>query len=373
MNGFSNTWLFRLGAAVLLAYLNGVPPASAAQMSWITVNPSRSGFVLSSGGAAFIPWGLTYSRDDRFRLIEDYWNAAGPDGWEKVERDFREMKLLGANVVRINLQFASFMEAPGRPNPNNLARLERLLGLAESLGLYLDITGLGTFRAAAVPAWYNGLTERERWAVQAEFWDAIAGAGANHPGIFAYSLMNEPLVSTEHRSPGEWTHASELHGLRYLEYINLDPAGRPATDIVRAWVRQMTAAIRKHDARHLITLGMVWIDGVEPEKIPISPSSIAPVVDFFAPHIYPATKRIDRALDSLTRYKVGRPIVVEETFPLNCTPTEYADFLRRSRTIANGWIAHFWSSPEDLKKHSDADSIKTLQSLDVFQHLNPNH
>ena len=373
MVGFSNTSLFRLGAALLLAYLIGVPPARAAQMSWITVNPSRSGFVLSSSGAAFIPWGFTYSRDDRFRLIEEYWNAAGPDGWAKVERDFREMKLLGANLVRINLQFASFMEAPGRPNPNNLARLERLIDLAESLGLYLDITGLGTFRAAAVPAWYNGLSEGERWAVQAEFWDAIAGVGASHPGIFAYSLMNEPLVSTEHRSTGEWTHPSELRGLRYLEYINLDPAGRTATDIVRAWVRQMTGAIRKHDGRHLTTLGMVWIDGVEPEQIPISPSSIAPVVDFFAPHIYPATKRIDRALGDLAHYKVGRPIVIEETFPLNCTPAEYADFLRRSRTIANGWIAHFWSSPEDLKKRSDADSIKTLQSLDVFQRLNPNH
>lgn len=148
MVGSMNISLHRLGTALLLACLISVPTARATPVSWISVNPSKSGFVLSQTGAAFIPWGFNYSRDDRHRLLEDYWNTAGADGWAKVERDFREMKRLGANVVRINLQFASFMEAPGRPNPSSLARLEKLIDLAESLHLYLDITGLGTFRAA---------------------------------------------------------------------------------------------------------------------------------------------------------------------------------------------------------------------------------
>jgi hypothetical protein len=368
-----NISLHRLGTALLLACLISVPTARATPVSWISVNPSKSGFVLSQTGAAFIPWGFNYSRDDRHRLLEDYWNTAGADGWAKVERDFREMKRLGANVVRINLQFASFMEAPGRPNPSSLVRLEKLIDLAESLHLYLDITGLGTFRAAAVPSWYNNLSERERWAVQAEFWDAIARVGANHSGIFAYDLMNEPLVSTERRARGEWTLPTELDGYRYIEYIDIDPAGRSAPDIVRAWARQMTDAIRRHDTRHLITLGMIWIDGVEPEKMPISPSAIAPEVDFLAVHMYPTSKRIDLALASLAHYRVGRPIVIEETFPLHCTPAEYEDFLRRSRAIASGWLAHFWSSPEELRQKTDASSTLMLQSLDVFQRLNPNH
>jgi hypothetical protein len=366
--------LLRLGAALLLVYLIGTPVTRAAGVSSITVNPSGSGFALSPGNTAFIPWGFNYSRDERFRLLEDYWNATGLDGWAKVERDFREMKLLGANVVRMNLQFAAIIEAPGRPNLVNLARLEKLIDLAESLGIYLDITGLGTFRAAAVPAWYNGLSERDRWAVQAEFWEAVAGVGASHPGVFAYNLMNEPLVSTERRASGEWTLAVELGGFRYVEYINIDPAGRSAADIARAWVGQMTDAIRKHDARHLITLGMIWIDGIEPEKMPIPPSAIAPEVDFFGVHMYPATKRIDFALASLAQYGNRRPIVIEETFPLNCSPTEHADFLRRSRTIASGWLMHFWSlSPEDLREKTDAPSVLMRQSLESFQHLNPNH
>jgi Cellulase (glycosyl hydrolase family 5) len=373
MVGFLANSLSRLGAVVFLAYLIGVPVTRAALPSWVTVNKSNSGFVLSSTGSAFIPWGFNYSRDERFRLIEDYWNDAGSEGWAKIERDFREMRLLGANVVRVNLQFAKFMDAPRKPNAMALARLESLIDLAESMDIYLDITGLGTFRARDVPQWYNNLSERDRWGVQSEFWEAIASAGASHRGVFAYNLMNEPLVSTEHRSTGQWTHPSELEGLRYVEYINLDPAGRTATDIARAWARQLTDAIHQHDRRHAITLGMIWLDGVKPENMPIAPAAIAPEVDFLAVHMYPATGRIDLALEALTHYRIGKPIVVEETFPLHCTSKEYADFLRRSRATASGWLAHFWSlTPDDLRGKTDAPSVLMLESLDSFRVLNPN-
>src|ERR1700733_13312544 len=144
MVGFLANSLCRLGAAVFLVYLIAVPVTRAATPAWITVNKSNSGFVLSTTGSAFTPWGFNYSRDERFRLIEDYWNDAGSEGWTKIERDFREMRLLGANVVRVNLQFARFMDAPGKPNRIALARLESLIDLAESMDIYLDITGLGT-------------------------------------------------------------------------------------------------------------------------------------------------------------------------------------------------------------------------------------
>ncbi len=183
MVGFLANSLSRLGAAVFLAYLIGVPVTRAALPSWVTVNKSNSGFASSSTGSAFIPWGFNYSRDDRFRLIEDYWNDAGSEGWAKIERDFREMRLLGANVVRVNLQFAKFMDAPGKPNRVSLTRLGRLIDFAESMDIYLDITGLGTFRARDVPQWYNNLSERDRWGVQSEFWEAIASAGASHRGV----------------------------------------------------------------------------------------------------------------------------------------------------------------------------------------------
>lgn len=364
-----------LGSLVSIVLLACAVPASAstARTPWIEASQTGDGFVRIPSGERFVPWGFNYSRDERFRLIEDYWADEGADGWAKVERDFRAMKRLGANVVRINLQLHQFMEAPGKPARGNLSRLERLIGLAEELGLYLDVTGLGTFRAAEVPAWYRELDEADRWAVQAQFWEAVAKVGAGRPGVFAYNLMNEPLVSTERRPPGEWTAPTELEGLRYIEFINLDPAGRSGAEIARAWIRQMTRAIRAHDDRHPITVGLIQFPGVDPDNLPVTPAQIAAEVDFMAVHVYPEAGKVDAALGSLARYRHGKPVLIEETFPMNCSPAEYADFLQRSRGLADGWLAHFWSlAPEDLKGKSDIPSSLMLASLETFQALDPN-
>ncbi len=80
------------------------------------------------------------------------------------------------------------------------------------------------------------------------------------------------------------------------------------------------------------------------------------------------------ALDSLRRYRVGKPVVIEETFPMNCSPAEYSDFIQASRGIAGGWLAHYWGlTPEDLKGTTDIVNGLLLDSLNVFQRLNPNH
>jgi hypothetical protein len=161
--------------------------------------------------------------------------------------------------------------------------------------------------------------------------------------------------------------------LRYVEYLNLDPAGRTAPDIARAWVRQMTRAVRTHDRRHPITIGSIWLLDANPENFPVTPSDIAPEVDFVAVHVYPAAGKVDAALDYVERYRKGKPVVIEETYPMRCSPAEYADFLRRSRGVASGWLAHFWSlSPEDLEGKTDAASVRMLESLEAFQTLDPN-
>ena len=125
------------------------------------------------------------------------------------------------------------------------------------MGLHLDITGLGTYRLKDVPAWYRNGNEKDHWAMQAEFWEAVAKVCGDRPAVFAYNLMNEPLATSSRQPPGQWTNPTALDGQTYVEYINLDPAGRKAPEIARAWIRQMTAAIRKHDNRHLVTVGMI--------------------------------------------------------------------------------------------------------------------
>ena len=49
------------------------------------------------------------------------------------------------------------------------------------------------------------------------------------------------------------------------------------------------------------------------------------------------------------------------------------EFLRRSRGIADGWLAHFWSlTPEELEGATEIADVLMRDSLDVFQRLDPN-
>src|SRR6185437_11872179 len=104
------------GSLALLFLFHWPPTARAAEMPWVSVSADKRGFVLAPSDKPFTPWGFNYDRDAKERLIEDYWH----DEWPKVEADFAQMKKLGANVVRIHLQFGRFMDAADKPNDKSL-------------------------------------------------------------------------------------------------------------------------------------------------------------------------------------------------------------------------------------------------------------
>src|SRR4051794_224985 len=74
------------------------PPA----MQRVRVSDDGKKFALAGSGKPFVPWGFNYLGQFE-RLAEDDWDT--PDGWRRIETDFREMRRLGANVVRWHLQF----------------------------------------------------------------------------------------------------------------------------------------------------------------------------------------------------------------------------------------------------------------------------
>ncbi len=261
-----------------------------------------------------MPWGFNYDRDYKSRLLEDYWESE----WPTVVEDFREMKLLGANVVRIHLQFARFMDATNQPNGKALERLARLARLAEDTGLYLDLTGLACYRKKDVPEWYARLSESERWAAQARFWEAVAGRCASSPAVFCYDLMNEPIVPSGKRNPGDWL-TGELGGFVYCQFISLDQAGRPRPEIARKWVAELAAAIRKHDQRHLVTVGLLPSMETPESMSGFVPQKVAGPLDFVCVHVYPKSGHLNEDLELLHGFRAGKPVVVEEIFPMNCT------------------------------------------------------
>jgi Cellulase (glycosyl hydrolase family 5) len=353
-------------AAIFPVLLLCVPTVRAKpdEMPWVAISKDKKSFVLDPSGRHFVPWGFNYDHDDNGRLIEDYWD----DEWPTVEAHFGQMKKLGANVVRIHLQLGKFMDGPDKPNGKALDRLDKLLGLAERLRLYLDLTGLGCYHKQDVPAWYDKLSENGRWDVQARFWQAVAGRCAASPAVFCYDLMNEPVVSGGKRKEGDWL-GPPFGGKHFVQFVTLDQAGRPRTEIARQWLHGLVAAVREKDERHLITVGLVdWSLDRKGLTSGFVPEKVAGDLDFVSVHLYPKKGRVDEALKTLAGFAVGKPVLIEETFPLACSPKELEQFIEASRKHAAGWIGFYWGTPpEELRRSRAISDVMTLGWLELFE------
>lgn len=310
----------------------------ASALPWIRISDDGKDFVAGDPGERFVAWGVNYDHDGPGRLLEEYWR----DEWETVVEDFREIRALGANTVRIHLQVASFLDAPDRPNAASLARLAKLVRLAEENRLWLDLTGLGCYHVE--PAWYAALPESERWDAQAVFWAAIARTCRASSAVFCYDLMNEPILPGGGKPETEWL-AGEFAGKHFVQRIALDLAGRSREEVAERWVERLVAAIRAHDERHLITVGVIPWALVFPKAAPIFYApAVGAKLDFASVHFYPKRGQVAEALAALAVYDVGKPLVIEEMFPLECSTDELCEFIAGSRAIADGWMSFYWGT-----------------------------
>jgi len=180
------------------------------------------------------------------------------------------------------------------------------------------------------------------------------------------TILNEPVV------PGgkgkDWL-GPPFGGSHFVQFITLDQKDRPRPDIARQWVKHLAAAIRKHDKRHLITVGLVdWsldrpglTSGFVPEKVVAD-------LDFVSVHLYPKAGKVTDALDTLAGFAVGKPVLIEETFPLACSPKELDEFIEASRKHAAGWIGFYWGkTPAELRLSKTIPDALTLGWLELFE------
>ncbi|HZE99792.1 MAG TPA: cellulase family glycosylhydrolase, partial [Planctomycetota bacterium] len=299
-------------AALALILLAGCSSAeSRPSADRVAVAPDGKGFVLRPSGRAWVPWGVNYDHDENTRLLEEYWDL----DWDRVVQDFHEIRDLGCTVVRIHPQFGRFMKSPTEPNGENLGRLKKLLELAEGLGLYLDLTGLGCYRKEDCPLWYLNAPEQERWAMQGLFWEAIAGACASSPAVFCYTLMNEPVSPPQASAD---LLGGDLGGLHYVERLTRDPAGRSRPELTRQWMSALVPGIRRRDPSRLITCGMFYLFEV-PAGLTLGPDpkEIGAPLDFLCLHLYPKEKEVDHEIELLKLLTAaGKPIVIQEMFAL---------------------------------------------------------
>ncbi len=333
----------------------------------IRVSPDGKSFVRGSSNEPFVVWGVNYDHDSvgSGRLLDEYWE----EDWETVVSDFREIKDLGANCVRVHLQFGKFMGAPDKPDASALACLTKLVRLAEESRLYLDVTGLACYHKKNVPKWYDWLGEQERWEAQAVFWEAVAKVCAGSPAIFCYDLMNEPILPGK-EATDDWL-GGELGGKFFVQRIALDLKGRTREEVAEAWVNRMVKAIRKVDNEHLITVGVIpWVFTFGGGKPLFHGPRVGKQLDFVAVHFYPEKGEMAKALEALKAYEVGKPLVIEEMFPLKCSQEELVEFIDQSAAHTDGWFSFYWGKTAAELRAKENPSIAeaiTASWLETFQ------
>jgi hypothetical protein len=354
--------LFILAVTILL-----ITSVSAETIPIIRVSENGEHFVRGKSNERFVIWGVNYDHNGDGELLDEYWIVR----WDEVVQDFAEIKQLGANCVRIHLQLGKFLEAPDRTNQAALDQLSQLLKLAERQGLYLDITGLACYHKANVPDWYDQQSEQERWKTQAFFWESVARVCHSSPAVFCYDLMNEPILAGK-QPESDWL-GGELGGKFFVQRLTLDLAGRSRQAVAKAWVNQMVDTIRKHDDQHLITIGVIpWVFAFGGGKPLFYSPEVGERLDFVSVHFYPEKGKVDKALAALKVYNVGKPLVVEEMFPLRCSEEELTAFVRQSKSFADGWISFYWGATASQLREAENATIAsaiTASWLEQFESM----
>lgn len=352
---------------VLTLDATAIRKATAEPLTFIRVSEDGAEFVRGNPPATWRAWGVNYDHDSSGRLLDEYWI----DEWETVVEDFQEIKSLGSNCVRIHLQIGKFMDTRDTPNAAALAQLAKLTQLAEDTQLYLNITGLACYHKQNIPPWYDGLDEADRWSVQAIFWESVANVCKDSPAIFCYDLMNEPILPGEEPAK-DWL-AGELAGKYFVQRVSLSLQGRTREAVADAWVNSMVNAIKKHDSKHLITVGEIpWIFVFGGGKPLFHTSPAGRQLDFVSVHFYPKKNQIDKAIKALKAYELGKPILIEEMFPLECSEEELATFVRESKQIADGWISFYWGKTSEQLLSQESPNLGeaiTASWLKKFQQL----
>jgi len=70
----------------------------------------------------------------------------------------------------------------------------------------------------------------------------------------------------------------------------------------------------------------------------------------------------------LCGFASGKPVLIEETFPLKCDMEEFSRFIEDSRPHAAGWLGFYWGrTPAECRTSTDIRDALMLHWLEFFQ------
>jgi len=259
-----------------------------------------------------------------------------PMEWDpaSVESDFRKMREMGVNTVRLDLVWAWFEPRPGDYNPAAFAQLDALIQLAHRYGIYLQ------------PCLFVGNEVGEA------IWDVPWRQG-RHPHADPEMLRLETNLAAEFGR--RYAHETAIQSWDLTDEPPFWNAGKTTDAMAVNWTRLIAGAIRRSDTLHPIVVGT---DAQDITHGPFRPENILEEVDFLSVHPYPVYNPAlfpDPLLSERTTYAAafqvalsggaGKPVMVQEMGASSAqqTPERIARYLRANlysalASGANGFL-----------------------------------
>ncbi|WP_328861713.1 glycoside hydrolase family 5 protein [Streptomyces sp. NBC_00306] len=358
----------------------GPPGASSGGPALVSSAVGASGPVGASAASGAVgPSGIPPLLDDRGRTLTlRGWNVEDKTGRGDqalkaiTEKHFRDLRANGFNFARLLVFWDDLEPRRGHYSAEYLRRIERVLDWARAHGIQVlidahqDVFG-PAFGHRGIPAWAtrtDGLPftpHPDDWfaeyfepavqrafthlyedddlrRAQAQMWRVLAGRLGDHPAVFGYDLINEPM--------GELRQGEDLPtAARRIERDQLTPMYNRLAD-----------AVRSVDDESRLFIEPTPIVG---EGVPTGLGRIDDPGVVYAPHFYnaameagadydPSAGWIESYETAVTVYPrtYGVPVVVGEWGPLNNSLPNMGRFYRDALTSLNryssGWAGYVW-------------------------------
>ena len=275
----------------------------------------------------------------------NFWSrVGGPRMWSRynaaiVREELGVLSHHGCTVTRSFCYWPDFVPEVERLDEDVLARFTDFLDAHAELGLQTIPTFIVGHMSGENwdPAWRDGRDlYRDPWMVSQQAWFAreVARRCGEHAAIAGWLLSNE----------------MPLYG------------GGAPVEVVTAWARSLIQAVRSAGATQPISVGDgAWGVEVSGSDNGYSMRSLAPLVDFFGPHVYPMQDDVVRqslaaAFACELAGGFGKPVVLEEfgvssDFASDDHAAEYYRQVLYTSLLAGarGWIAWNNCDYDDLR------------------------
>ncbi|MCX7840221.1 MAG: cellulase family glycosylhydrolase [Anaerolineae bacterium] len=245
-----------------------------------TATPRAIDFVTTRGDQFYLRGERFPIRGFNYYPQRQPWKTFNLDAWDPVtvERELRLGASLGANVVRVFIDFhASItgvqtpMHIPStvEPHARYIANVREFLDIAARLNLKVMLTLLDGL--------HFDMYRPENFALIETYLRAIVPVFARDPRIICWDLQNEP-----------------------------DKAIRTVGDsIVIPFFQRVAQIVRALDPLQLQTIG--WIDRARAQYFP----ALDPYLDFFCFHYYDTVDRLD-SLCKFYKTQTRKPVLLQE-------------------------------------------------------------